>query len=168
VRLWETASGREIRRFEGHGDRIRSVVFSPGGGQIASGSADHTVRLWETASGKEIQRFEGHGDIVQSVAFSPGGERLASGSSDGTIHLWEVATGRCLAILCPLPDGWAAYTPDGRYKVGGIPAGGFWHVIELCRFEVGELDDLVPGLRLPDDASFLDLPPWTARLAERE
>lgn len=37
----------------------------------------------------------------------------------------------------------------------------FWHVINLCRFEAGELDDWIPGLRLPDDASFFDLPPWT-------
>ena len=98
--------------------------------------------------------------------FSPGGEQLVSGSSDGTIRLWEVATGRCLGILWPLPTaGRPSFTPDGRYKLGGIPAGEFWHVIELCRFEPGELDDLVPGLRLADDASFLDLPPWTARLA---
>ena len=39
-----------------------------------------------------------------------------------------------------------------------------WHVINLCRFEPGELDDLIPGLRLPDNASFLDLPPWKPEL----
>ena len=33
-------------------------------------------------------------------------------------------------------------------------------MINLCRFEAGELDDWIPGLRLPDDASFFDLPPW--------
>ena len=102
------------------------------------------------------------------MAFAPGGGQLASASDDGTVRLWEVASGRCLAILASLPEGWVAFTPDGRYKLGGIPAGGFWHVINLCRFEVGELDDLVPGLRLPDDASFLDLPPWTPRLKEAE
>ncbi|HSS76656.1 MAG TPA: hypothetical protein VLV54_07895 [Thermoanaerobaculia bacterium] len=31
----------------------------------------------------------------------------------------------------------------------------------LCRFDIGELDEWVPGLRLADDASFFDLPPWT-------
>lgn len=38
-------------------------------------------------------------------------------------------------------------TPEGRYK-----AGGFWHAIGLCRFEPGELDEHISGLRLPDDA----------------
>jgi hypothetical protein len=37
----------------------------------------------------------------------------------------------------------------------------FWHAANLCRFEIGELDEWVPGLRLADDASFFDLPPWT-------
>lgn len=31
--------------------------------------------------------------------------------------------------------------PDGRYKIHGDINGRFWHVIGLCRFEPGELDD---------------------------
>jgi hypothetical protein len=62
-----------------------------------------------------------------------------------------------------------AFSPDGRYKLGGIPAGRFWHAANLCRFEIGELDEWVPGLRLADDASFFDLPPWKPeiRIPER-
>ena len=41
---------------------------------------------------------------------------------------------------------------DGRYKSGDDVVGGFWHAIGLCRFEPGELDEHIPGLRLPDDA----------------
>ena|SRR5512132_40286 len=40
---------------------------------------------------------------------------------------------------------------------GSIPLG-LWHRIGLCRFEPGELDDLLPEgkkLRLPDDYTFL-------------
>ncbi|MBI3467487.1 MAG: hypothetical protein HY000_31140 [Planctomycetes bacterium] len=34
--------------------------------------------------------------------------------------------------------------PDGRYKLGGNPAGSFWYAINLCRFEPGELDEFLP------------------------
>ncbi|MGH8479452.1 MAG: hypothetical protein ACREXK_07745 [Gammaproteobacteria bacterium] len=42
------------------------------------------------------------------------------------------------------PEGWAAVTPDGRYKLGGDTAGAFWFAINLCRFEPGELDPYLP------------------------
>jgi WD40 repeat protein len=160
IRLWEAQSGREIRALTGHHSTVWSVAFSPNGKNLASGSDDKTVRLWQVKSGREVRALMGHQNRVKSVAFNPDGKSLASGSDDGTIRLWNVANGRCLAVLLPLPEGWVAYSPDGRYKFGGVPAGGFWHVASLCRFEIGELDDWVPGLRLADDASFFNLPQW--------
>ena len=50
VRLWDAATGGELRRFEGHTDWVNSVAFSPAGMRLASGSDDRTVRLWRVAS----------------------------------------------------------------------------------------------------------------------
>jgi WD40 repeat protein len=160
IRLWQVESGRKMRALTGHQNTVLSVAFSPDGKSLASGSEDTTIRLWQVYNRGKSRNFTGHLGSVLSVAFSPSGKSLASGSSDGTIRLWSVADGRCLAVLLSLPEGWVAYSPDGRYKFGGVPAGGFWHVVSLCRFEIGELDEWVPGLRLADDASFFDLPPW--------
>jgi WD40 repeat protein len=160
IHLWEVKSGRPTCSLFGHVYSVFSVSFSPNGKSLASGSGDKTVRLWDVESGREIRVLSGHESVVRSVSFSPDGKSLASGSIDGTIRLWNISDGRCLAVLLPLPEGWVAHSPDGRYKLGGIPAGGFWHVANLCRFEIGELDEWVPGLRLPDDTSFFALPPW--------
>jgi WD40 repeat protein/uncharacterized protein YjbI with pentapeptide repeats len=145
VRLWDVASREESYRLKGHQDTVWSVAFSPDGRLLASGSLDGTVRLWDMKLGIEAFRLNGHLHRVLAVAFSPDGALLASGSSDNTIRLWDVASGEHRATLGLLPEGWVAWSPNGRYRLGGLAAGGFWHTIGLCRFEAGELEELAEG-----------------------
>jgi hypothetical protein len=79
------------------------------------------------------------------------------------MRLWNVTYGSLLATFVGGPEGWVALTPHGRYKVGGSPAGLVWFAINLCRFELGELDPFLPGklVRLDEDA-----PLWTPANAE--
>ncbi|MDQ1022850.1 WD40 repeat protein [Streptomyces umbrinus] len=46
VRLWDVARRTKIATLTGHTGTVRSVVFSPDGSTLASGSHDGTVRLW--------------------------------------------------------------------------------------------------------------------------
>jgi hypothetical protein len=59
-------------------------------------------------------------------------------------------------------EGWAdARDADGYHCSGGVIAGGFWHVIGLCRFEPGELDPYLPSpLRVPDGEPLYQLPSY--------
>jgi predicted NACHT family NTPase len=99
VRLWETASGREILSCKGHTDWVRSVAFSPNGEILASGSADQTVRLWDVRTGQCLEILQRHTSRVYSLAFSSDGKTLASGSADQTVKLWDISTSECLSTL---------------------------------------------------------------------
>jgi WD40 repeat protein len=46
VRLWDWASGQEVRHLKGHTQPVLSMVFSPDRRLLASSSNDQTVRLW--------------------------------------------------------------------------------------------------------------------------
>ncbi|MCP4348119.1 MAG: hypothetical protein GY795_21665, partial [Desulfobacterales bacterium] len=85
VRLWDAATGKEIRTFSGHQDSVLSVSLSSDGRTLVSGSYDNTVRLWDAATGKEIRAFSGHQDSVRSVSLSSDGGTLVSGSYDNTV-----------------------------------------------------------------------------------
>jgi WD40 repeat protein len=88
--LWDAASGKRMRSFDGHLDVIKSVAFSRDGRRALSGSDDRTVRLWDVVTGEELHRFFGHTAIVTSVAFSPDGLYALSGSDDKTMRLWRL------------------------------------------------------------------------------
>ncbi len=47
VRLWDVATGRELRRGAGHEQTVRWVVYSPDGKLAASCGDDHNVRIWK-------------------------------------------------------------------------------------------------------------------------
>src|SRR5262249_28281455 len=82
-----------------HNSTIFSVVFSPDGKRLATGSSDGTVKLWDASTGQELLTLKGHSNAVGSVAFSPDGKRLATGSWDSTVKLWNAATGQEMLTL---------------------------------------------------------------------
>lgn len=151
ARLWDPRTGGQLNELTRHTGRLWSAAFSPDGTVVATAGDDLVVRLWDTRGARELSVLPGHTRRVWSVAFSPDGSLLASGGDDGTVHIWDVAdpsTARRKMTLLGLPENsWAALAPDGGYKLAGDVKGQFWHVIGMCRFEPGELDNYVPEVR---------------------
>jgi WD40 repeat protein len=90
IKLWETASGRQLFTLIQPGE-VWAVAFSPNGRLLASGSNDGSVTLWDVRAGTVVSTLRGHEGPVCAVAFSPDGKTLASGSWDKTIKLWRYA-----------------------------------------------------------------------------
>jgi WD40 repeat protein len=115
IRLWETASGKEIRSFVGYGYQ---AAWSPDGQMIAA-VKNGQVQVWNVATGKEIRWLHPGADEF-CFAWSPDSRMLATGSK-GTVKIWEVATGKQRARFFG-HDGriWSiAFSPDGRRLATG-------------------------------------------------
>ena len=144
IRLWNANTGEPIKTLKGHTSVVNSVVFSPDGNTIASGSghwmgyegkasAGEEVRLWNANTGELIKTLTGHEDVVSSVAFSPDGNlivsgdwydwdgHLSSGTWSGEIRVWDAHTGEHLKTLTGHTGGVSsvAFSLDGKTLASG-------------------------------------------------
>jgi Tol biopolymer transport system component len=116
IRLWDVATGKEIRRIDG---KARSLAWSPQRNILASGwdDEDRTVYLWDVESGKQVRQLIGHElHGVESLTWSPDGSTLASAGSDKTVRLWDIATGKEVHRLVGHTHyvNSVAWSPDGK------------------------------------------------------
>jgi WD40 repeat protein len=120
VKLWEAATGQELRTFASQSSQATAVAFSPDGRTLATASANNAITLWDVVSGDALRTLTGHSNRVSTLAFSKNGI-LASGSWDKTIRLWQVASGQQIRVLAGHLDKVSslAFSPDGKTLASG-------------------------------------------------
>ena len=87
LHLYDVATGKNTATFIGHTSNVYSVVFSPDGSTIATGSNDLTVQLWDSTGGQHTTTHTGHIGNVSTVVFSP---------TEKDLHAVEVV-GQCMS-----------------------------------------------------------------------
>lgn len=117
IKLWDVASGGQVRSFKGHSSGIISVAFSPDGKLLASGGSDNAIKIWDIASGAQRKSLRGN---AYAVRFSTDGNLIA-GATPQSIIVWDVASGTQLFSL----NGHTrtitsvAISPDGKTIASG-------------------------------------------------
>lgn len=150
ARLWDAETEEAVLIPGAAGAKpIRTCALRPDGSLLAVSGADTNVHLWEIGgpgAPRLVTSLRGHTGVVNRLSFSRDGSLLASAADDGNIRLWTVPPAgrvheaKARSTLIGLPHAWAAVAPEGRYKAAGDIAGELWHLVGMCRFELGELD----------------------------
>ena len=55
LRIWDSASGKELRVLKGHSSAVSTVDISRNGKKLVSGGWDHTLRIWNTGNGRNVK-----------------------------------------------------------------------------------------------------------------
>jgi WD40 repeat protein len=123
VRVWNAASGEQVRCLFEEETVVYGLAFSPDGTCIAGALADRTVRLWDARDGKELRRLGDQRASVPCVAYSPDGTRLAIGAWDSTCaaRVRDASAGHATRLLKGHSSVvWAvAFSPDSTRVATG-------------------------------------------------
>ena len=100
IKLWETATGRELRNLSAGGQNTSSLspvfAFSPDSRLLAAGGGNNSVKVWEVANGREVQTLTaGQASFMSAfgftyVAFSADGKKLVTISD--AVHVWDTSS----------------------------------------------------------------------------
>ncbi|KAI9815666.1 MAG: hypothetical protein M1827_002062 [Pycnora praestabilis] len=95
---WTISTRQARRRYVGHTDFVKTVLYLTLGGKeiLMSGSADASIIVWDVNSGDQLHVLKGHTRGVHDLALdpitsSPDKAIIFSASSDPEIRRWSVS-----------------------------------------------------------------------------
>ena len=142
VRLWDAATGAQLRLFPGL-KFAQQVTFSPRGDKLAAANCE-TILVWDVATGALSRTFRkarteiGTSYCAAHVAFPPDGQNVIA--DGGPVQVWDVSTGREVKRLESQEGGFGmALSPDGKSLLLGEDFKGYLGMIELWDVGSGKL-----------------------------
>jgi len=100
MKLWDMATGTELRTILGHGAWVTSLHFSADGQYLLSGDSDGLIKMWDLAA-KEMPVWpDQKASSISATTFTPANELLAVGrTAHGDLKLWNLSSGQVIAEL---------------------------------------------------------------------
>jgi WD40 repeat protein len=145
IRIWDAATGKEIRQFKGPGTQISALAFAPNERALISGSDDGAVARWDPDSGQKKWQTKQIGE-VRTLAFSPDGKAVAVGGgpeygwrrgqqNEPFLILLDPTAGQKLREASVGRDSVASlgFSKDGRVMAAGL--GGTIRVLDAVSFK---------------------------------
>ncbi|WP_295555443.1 caspase family protein [uncultured Hyphomicrobium sp.] len=141
VKLWEAESGRLIRTYRGHDDRILNVAFSPDGQRFASSGLDFKIVLWSIDSMDPLWTTNNSAFSGQNPIFFQDGARILSSGTSG-LSILNAETGAITGGLRTMDADQIALSRDGNWIAA---RGSFKKTFQLWNVATGKVERTISG-----------------------
>ena len=90
---------RLMAAWKAHENSVFSLVYSPDGKELLSGSRDARLKVWSLPDYSLKQEVVAHLFAINHIAFNPSGDLYATGSMDKSVKLWDAKNHRLLKVI---------------------------------------------------------------------
>lgn len=120
VRLWDTATGRQLSALAGLSATANSLAFSPSGKLLLAAGGDGTAIAWDVATGQVVTDVTASQGPLWWAAFAPDEQTIYTAALDGTVASWDLTGRRGFGTWSAVPAGARAVaaSPGGSLLLG--------------------------------------------------
>lgn len=171
LRLWDSATGKEVRHWNDFPDALVTTTFSPDSRRLAAADVSGAIRVFDCAAPKAERELKGP-PVPAALGWTRDGRTLVASGRGGQVHGWTAGAKDVAFALYKGQDkegSFAALAPDSRLVIastGGIFPGVGGSIIQVVHATEGRLVVAV-DLWEPDDRSdqIVQTVCWTAALS---
>ena len=108
IRIWDAATGENLKELTWKEDYVRTLAFLPDGQTLVS-TNDAEIQFWNVNTGEAVKTISGH-----AVSFSHGLETFVNIDMDGKIQFWNMDADEPYKIITPETKARnLSYSPNG-------------------------------------------------------
>lgn len=121
IRIWDTATGKELTPIRDPEANAYRLAISPDGKFFAQGKTNGQIKIYAVSNGAHLSTHECGQKAITAIAFSPDGKFLAAGTVDGMVGVWAVPTWKQQSLFkaSSLLLNGVVFTPDSKELISG-------------------------------------------------
>jgi len=122
IRIWVTATGKELAPIHDPEANASCLAISPDGKFFAQGKNNGQIKIYAVSNGAHLSTLECGQKEIRAIVFSPDGKLLVAATFDGTASVWAVPTWEQQVVFkASRSINTIAFTPDSKqFLTGGF------------------------------------------------
>ncbi len=137
ARVFDLASGQQLRKFEGHTHHVLDVVWRWDGQRLVTCGADNVLKVWDFQTGEQVRTIGGHSKQVTALSVVPRTNQVVSCGADAQVRRYNTDNGGTVRTYGGARDFLYAVSVDAQAR--WVAAGGQASILWIWDLNNGRL-----------------------------